>query len=118
MTIKPYVGTNETYKEKAFTFEGKTLISFTCLEATNKIVLHTKELKINSSKLSTNSDSITIIAPPTIDNVTDFTTFTLSKNCVAKSNYTIEIEFSGVILQALYGFYRSSYVSTLDGKTY
>lgn len=116
MTIKPYIG--PTYAEKSFTFEGKTLISFTCLEATNKIVLHTKELKIISSQLLSNSDSISLINTPTVDNATDFTTFTMNKSCVAKSNYTIGIEFSGVILQALYGFYRSSYFSTMDNKIY
>ena len=52
LTIQPYIGTNETYGDKAFTYEGQMNITFECLNATNKLIFHTSaETNIDKSKL-------------------------------------------------------------------
>ena len=114
----PYVGDNITYGTKAFTFNGKVTIHFTCLEETDKIVLHSKDLTITSTSLLPNSNDSSLEENFEIDSKTDFLTLHTNGKLKKKENYAVVIHFSGIILDKLYGFYRSSYTNKLDKKTY
>jgi hypothetical protein len=65
-------------------------------------------LNIISKKLTQNGINIPI-NDQTIDTETDFLTFTASSYLKKDETYRVDIEFTGTILDKLYGFYRSSY---------
>ena len=117
LEIQPYVGNNVTYKEKAFTFTGTVIIHFTCIEETDKIVLHSKELDIKNYSLASNNPEISL-ENFDIDPETDFFTLYANDTFQKNSNYSVKIQFSGVILDKLYGFYRSSYTNKIDNQVY
>jgi len=120
LTIKPYIGTNETYGDKAFTYEGTMKMTFDCLNATNKIIFHTLEQKINSSKLvllnGDGSPSGLSITSTDIDLLRDFFIINLNGACIQSQNYVLVVEYTGVIRVELNGFYRSSYLAS-NGET-
>ena len=107
LEIQPFIGENEP-----FTFNGKVKIYFKCLNETNKVVLHSKDLNITSTKLLYIS-----IREVSIDAETDFLTLFTANSLKKDQNYELEIEFSGFILKTLYGFYRSSYFNKNENKT-
>lgn len=117
LEIKPYISGPDIDGNKSFTFDGNVKIYFECVNETNKIVLHSKGLNIISKKLTEkDSNKVIRIIEQTIDTETDFLTFTntgLSKN----TQYVLDIDFGGRILDELYGFYRSSYFNKAQNKT-
>jgi hypothetical protein len=123
ITIKPYVG--EYYNEKSFTFEGYINISFICLNETNKIILHAKNLFILSTKLFEINNSyfngisyneIFINDDIFYDDIREFAIITLNKDCVKGNNYILSINYTGIISDSLAGFYRSSYLDSNKKK--
>lgn len=122
LQIKPYIGSPSLYGNKSFTFTGEVSINFTCLIPTNKIVLHSKNLDITKYSIeSIESDSIANIElMPQFDKdeKTDFLTFYTTDTLESDSNYTLHIEFSGIIPNKLFGFYRSSYLNKEENKIY
>jgi aminopeptidase 2 len=113
LSLKPYVGPKEIYGDKAFTFEGFQKIHFTCKTPTNRIVLNSLELDLNSESLSLNSETdqsgIRVLKRIEYDQVRQFAMFDMSRDCQKGANYTLSIRYTGKILDVLYGFYKSSY---------
>jgi len=111
--IQAYIGTNETWNEKAFTFDGMMNMHFTCVKPTNKVVFHVKDLFIDESKLELIKNNIqvpSIVKKLEYDDVREFAILNLPSDCEQNANYTLKIVYTGLIGTNLYGFYRSSYV--------
>jgi aminopeptidase N len=116
LTLKPYIGPEEAYKNKSFTFEGKQKIHFTCMDPTDRIVFHSIGSTLNAESLMLESKSDTtdlkVIKSIEYDLVRSFVIIKMSGECQKGSNYTLSFDYGGKILEALYGFYRSSYKDT------
>ena len=111
--MQPFIGTNETYGNLSFTTKGKVFLYFECKNPTNKIVFHAKDLNIDETELNLKSDKdsdLKTLYSMTYDEIRDFVTVPLSRNCVKDISYVLEIRFTGIISDELNGFYRSSYV--------
>lgn len=116
LEIKPYVGPN--YQEKSFTFEGSIEMHFRCVKPTDKIIFHQKDLNLTHKNLSSYNDpELEINSEFKFDYDKDFVTLNFNKNCKKDANYTLGIKFDGVLLDKLYGFYRSSFQDK-DNKKY
>ena len=121
LTIKPYIGTNETYGDKAFTFEGQMKMHLTCIEPTNQIVFHAYELNILENSLAvldSNGQQISLRGKAEYELKRNFMTLTLDQTCKQNSNYTLGIKYTGLISEELDGFYRSSYTDANGSTTY
>ena len=113
LTLKTYVGTNVTYGDKAFTFEGQMAMHFDCSVPTNKIVFHASELDINLNALQLtllSDESKLPIMDIVYEEEREFFTVILNNNCIANSAYKLWIEYSAKIRSDLNGFYLSSYL--------
>lgn len=112
LTIKPYIGTNESYGEKAFTFDGQMKMHFTCVHSTNQIVFHAFNLLINKDTIEVRDSKDQHI--PLKDGLQyeakrNFMTLTMTQKCTVTENYTLALEYRGFINEDLVGFYQSSY---------
>ena len=113
LQIQPYIGTNETYGDKAFTFEGIMNMHFKCENSTNKIVFHINELEIEHLEISSaDAPTISLDSDFQEDYVRQFVIVKMSRNCVEGAMYKLKIEYTGPISRYLYGFYRSSYLDS------
>ena len=113
LTLKTYVGTNVTYGDKAFTYEGNMIIHFDCAQPTNKIVFHASEISINASALQltlASDGSESPILGTEYEEEREFYTVNLNDNCIANRTYKLSIEYSAKIRADLNGFYISSYI--------
>ena len=111
--IKPYIGTFEAYGNKSFTFDGQVNITFTCLNQTDQIVIHSKDLTILETKLFSNlTTEISINSNLKYDEVREFLTIEMKSQCEKDENYTLHIKYIGLISDSLAGFYRSSYTNS------
>ena len=120
LQIQPYIGTNETYGDKAFTFDGVMKINFKCVSPTNRIIFHISGLKINEAalELTSSSDSgLAISGSVEYDAIREFVIVKTNRNCVQNAEYKLKIEYTGPITATLNGFYRSSYKDS-NNKTY
>ena len=117
LQIRPFIGETKLYGNESFTFRGQVSISFTTREFTNKIVLHSKNLEIKNYSISIANESISITQIYK-DEKTDFLTFSTDLFLESGMNYTLKIEFNGIISNKLYGFYKSSYLNKAENKTY
>jgi hypothetical protein len=111
--IKPYIGPFETYGNKSFTFDGQVNISFTCLNETKEIVMHSKDLTILETKLFANdTKELSINKNLKYDEIREFLSIEMSSHCEKNANYTLHIKYIGLISDSLAGFYRSSYTNS------
>jgi hypothetical protein len=111
--IRPYIGTNETYGDKAFTFDGKMNMHFICIKPTRKVIFHSLDLTIDESKLvisSTTDSSIGLSKQVEYDIKREFAIIHLNSDCVKNGKYVLNIVYTGLISSNLFGFYRSSYI--------
>ncbi len=92
------------------------IITFECLNATDKIVFHTsEETNIDEVELKlSGGDGATLnILDTDFDDVTEFYTISLDGECVVSDKlYSLEIHFDAPIRRDLEGFYVSSYFNT------
>ncbi len=120
LEIQPYIGPEEVYGNKSFTFSGRTKIHMTCVSPTKKIVFHGLGLDINGSNLrltlSGNESDIGFDSNLVYDEQNQWFTVNLNGSLEAGSEYVLEIPYTGVINKFLSGFYRGSYVE--NGTTY
>ena len=112
LEIRPFLA------DSNFTFSGRVRIHFTCLEETRSLRLHSKELNVTSFSLIDTNDTVSLLDEYDLDDDTDFLTFHANDTFKENSNYSVNIEFRGVILNRLYGFYRSSYLNKAENITY
>ena len=117
LTIQPFIG--DTYEEKSFTFDGTMIMHLKCKRATNKIVFHSHQLKIDAEKLkieSATDPAMNVDKNIKFDFVRQFVTVFMSKDCVVDAEYMLTIVYEGPISDKLNGFYRSSYIDSNNTK--
>ncbi|CAF0815629.1 unnamed protein product [Brachionus calyciflorus] len=120
LEIKPYVGPKELYGDKAFSFEGQIEMEFLCAKPTNKVMFHQKELKLTLVKFKSEQDPDLKITNPNFefDYKKDFVSAYFDRDCKENVNYSLTVKFEGVILDKLYGFYRSSFLDKQQQRHY
>jgi aminopeptidase 2 len=94
---------------KKLTFDGTVVIDLDVAEDSKSISLHTLELEIHSSKIT--SDGQTVSSSPTVsyNEATQVSKFDFD-NAIAKgSKAQLEIKFTGQLNDKMAGFYRSTY---------
>ncbi len=104
----------------AFTFGGLETIAIKLTKATKEIVLHARELQIQSAEVMYGKgrgamlvDAATIF----FDEKAETVTFAFAKKIPA-GKIELHIEFTGILNDKLHGFYRSKYsIQKKDGKT-
>jgi aminopeptidase 2 len=120
LKIRPYIGEESQYEEKAFTFEGSIKMHFNCSIQTNKIIFHGVGLQIDPTSLqlasSAKNDDTKVDQSFVYDQLRGYYTVDLNKECVAQRDYTLSMKFKGEILTILLGFYRSSYTDVNGQK--
>ncbi len=120
LTVRPYIGTEQLYGTKAFTFEGTMIMYFECSKETSKIVFHANELNIDQNEVVLNdltkNSKINVEKPFSYDDERLYFTVNSTAELISGHNYSLSVPFNGNISTNLYGFYRGSYV--YEGKTY
>ncbi|KAE8738138.1 hypothetical protein FOCC_FOCC016380 [Frankliniella occidentalis] len=104
-----------------FTFDGNALIIVNCVEDTDTIVLHAKELTIDKDAFVIVDDRMTYFAfaqlkSMTLDKTHDFLSLKLDTMMTKGNRYRFVLQYTGILNDNLDGFYRSSY-KTADGET-
>ncbi|XP_065214647.1 aminopeptidase N-like [Planococcus citri] len=97
-----------------FTFSGKVEIEISVRFSTGKVILHSKNLKINSCKLLSTRKSLPNKFK--LDEANEILIIETEETLLYGTGYTLIIEFEGVLNDDMKGFYRSSY--TMDNKKY
>lgn len=122
LTIQPYFKPTQMPE----TYDASIKIHFTCLNDTNKLVLHmnNQDLTINNSTLSLSSSTDASFTSLnnfqwSYDNITNFFKVILTGGRMfrANNNYTFTASFGGKIQANNVGFYRTSYLYTENGIT-
>ncbi|KAL1453598.1 hypothetical protein WDU94_009928, partial [Cyamophila willieti] len=104
-------------KEPDFKYNGKVIITVTCIKDTPDLVLHmNKNLTINYEDVTCNSGNATVNGTKAkshkYDEKLQMLTFTFDKPFAAKQEYRVELSFEGNLNDDMKGFYRSSYKDT------
>lgn len=112
--IKPYIGRNEAWPvEKDHTFEGSIDMHFTCTVPTDRIVFHAADMTIHPDTFtisSTTDTTISVAKSFDYDELREFVSIAMNRECVRGAQYVLSMKYDGKILPTLYGFYRSSYL--------
>ncbi|XP_065214646.1 aminopeptidase N-like [Planococcus citri] len=95
-----------------FIFTGRVEIQVHAKFTTNKIILHAKKLTIKSVKVM---KSLLLQCSHKLDESNDLLIITTAQPLNYDTDYTVVIDFEGVLNDDMRGFYRSSY-SEADGK--
>ena len=115
LEVKTYVGVNENLwpAEKNYQFEGTIKMHLICDKPSDQIVFHSKNLNLSSIEISSDEDkNVEIIRTTEPDVETDFVYVNLKKKCNVKNTYQLTVNFSGLLVNELYGYYRSSYTDS------
>jgi puromycin-sensitive aminopeptidase len=102
LTLKPDL--------EAFIFSGKEIINIVILKETKKIVLHSKDIDIETVKISNRKKEEQFTSKITYD-IENETTIFHFKNKIPKGKFKLSIIFSGILNDNLRGFYKSKYLS-------
>lgn len=94
------------------TFSGKILIQVLIKLATQRIELHSKNLKITSLRVVKNMRLVD--SNYTLEPTNDLLIIETSNKFSYNTEYTVVIEFEGILEEKVTGFYKSSYI--IDGK--
>jgi aminopeptidase N len=124
IALIPYFNTNTPAPEKVFTFDGTVTITLTCIEATDKIIMHAFDIKIeDKSKVVVvtkgSTDALAVKSIEFTDQVKDgkqFFTIMMEQPLEAGSEYDVTIEYQGNLNEDLEGFYRSFYMEGGEKK--
>ncbi|CAF0817363.1 unnamed protein product [Adineta steineri] len=97
------------------TFTGTLLYTFTCLETTNEIVLHLKDLILDNSTIKIINSSLTTSSLPIInswlyDKPNDLIKLKFSSYFIPTHTYTLYLTYSANISRELHGLYISKYI--------
>ena len=117
--IKPYIGPQSQFGDKAFIFEGHMKMHLTCVQPTNQIIFHMVDFDVDETSLqieSVDDSGIKLQGKYEIDEAREFFKMNFTKQFIANKNYTFTIKYEGPLRTELYGFYRSSYVSNGERK--
>lgn len=105
-------------------YYGKVVIKLECVEDTSVLILHMKDIELNSStlKVSSETDSNFTIRTNfkwTYNNLTDMFIANFNENIFKANNiYDFEVEFKGFSKFDNIGIYRSSYTDDTNQKRY
>lgn len=100
---------------RAFAFEGKQTVSVAVKEAVDTVVLHAKDLMVESNVTFTGSDGKEIVSSQvTLDN-TDTTLTMKFPSLLPVGLGSLRMSFRGTLNDQMAGFYRSGYLD-LHGK--
>ncbi|XP_045417664.1 aminopeptidase N [Lemur catta] len=112
VTLRPYLTPNS---DGLYIFKGSSTVRFTCVEATDVIIIHSKQLNYTLTQghrvvLRGVGDS----QPPGIVStelveLTEYLVVHLNGSLVENSQYEMDSEFEGELADDLAGFYRSEY---------
>ena len=97
-----------------FTYTGRVSIDLIVREKTKSVILHAEKLNITSEKtqfrkfLSNKNYQDIVIKNQEYDEETQFYNVTFS-NELSIGNYSLNLYFTGTVVDDLFGFYRSSY---------
>ncbi|KAM4831772.1 aminopeptidase N [Urocitellus parryii] len=114
--LRPYFTPN---KDGLYIFEGSSSVLFTCKEATNVIIIHSK--KLNYTRKQEHMVVLRGVSgsqPPAIDRTelverTEYLVVHLKGYLEVGHKYEMDTEFQGELADDLAGFYRSEY---MDGN--
>ncbi|CAF3134537.1 unnamed protein product [Rotaria sp. Silwood2] len=98
-----------------FFFSGTLFYIFTCLETTNEVVLHQKDLSLNNSSIKIINSSLTtshlpILDSSSYDGYSELVRLKFSSSFIPTQNYTLYLNFSANISHELHGLYISRYI--------
>ncbi|XP_072036065.1 aminopeptidase N-like [Amphiura filiformis] len=104
-----------------FTFSGTSSMQIMCISKTNVILLHGKQLTINTEKVRLElADDFVGTVPDVIDvrlyPENQFILVELEDTLEANSEYLLTVEFEGKLQDDLVGLYRSSYTTPQGDK--
>uniref|UniRef100_A0A8C8ZGF7 Aminopeptidase n=1 Tax=Prolemur simus TaxID=1328070 RepID=A0A8C8ZGF7_PROSS len=112
VTLRPYLTPNS---DGLYIFKGSSTVRFTCVEATDVIIIHSKQLNYTLTQghrvvLRGVGDS----QPPGIVStelveLTEYLVVHLDGSLVENSQYEMDSKFEGELADDLAGFYRSEY---------
>lgn len=101
-----------------FGFNGRETILIEAMETTSEIVLHFKDLAIQSAFLFDEARNLIQANVPQLkDHARELIIFTPDEPLVKGQRYQLFLTFSGLLREDSKGFYRTSYVDN-DGKTF
>ncbi|XP_023224466.1 leucyl-cystinyl aminopeptidase-like [Centruroides sculpturatus] len=112
LEIQPHLGPDN------FKFNGSVNINFACIESTDTIIFHSKglSLSLDRIKILRDSGNDVKILRMDYDEEIDFIILTLLEK-LSLANYSLFIEFEGVLQEQLHGFYYYSYDDNEDNIT-
>ncbi|XP_035669348.1 aminopeptidase N-like isoform X1 [Branchiostoma floridae] len=102
-----------------FTFTGSEQISIQCLESTNYILLNSRLLNITdgSVSLQTATGEDLNVERWFLYPENEFFVVQSTQSLRKGESYVLSVSFSGLLMDDLRGFYRSSYLDSLTGET-
>ncbi|KAK4881205.1 hypothetical protein RN001_004524 [Aquatica leii] len=106
--------------EDSYSFSGRVMIKVKCLEETNQIILHSKNLTIHKSKVIVQDTLEKKSFKPTnidFDEEKDFLIITVGNNLLTSQSYNLFIAYDGILDDNLDGYYKSSYYNSNTNKT-
>ena len=95
-----------------FTFEGIETITLSILKKTKSLILHSKELQIETANITIGEEKV-FAKKISYDEKAETATFLFPKYIPAK-NTKLTIVFEGILNEKMRGFYRSKYI--IEGK--
>ena len=116
-----YIKTNMSlYENINFSQKSSTKITFSCLNPTKTVQLHSSDLQIDSITVTSTSDQTNLVDETSKWTVskddTEFLFVNLKNYCTPNEDYIMEINYTAPILDGLFGFYRSSYIDSIGTK--
>lgn len=101
-----------------FNFSGHVTIQIGVAEPSNSITVHARQINIDSVALTKVSEPTTAIKVSfEVNMVQDFLIITSEDQLSAGDEYLLDINYSGVLREDSYGFYKASYIDE-NGKTH
>lgn len=103
-------------------FDGVVHIDMECLTATNTIILHQSDIKIDNSSINVtdlNNAAFTVnIVSTSYDNETEFYKITLSAQLTKGAKYRLSMNYRADLRTDNVGFYKSFYYDNDRNKRY
>ena len=99
---------------KDFTFSGNEDVKLKVVSPTDKIVLHSLDVKINGGKVLREGKAVASVSDVAYEKETERATLTLDAKLDA-GDVVLQLEFVGELNDKMAGFYRSKY-TTDDGE--
>ncbi|XP_075715569.1 aminopeptidase Ey-like [Rhinoderma darwinii] len=98
-----------------YTFEGVSKAYFTCMSATQNVIIHSNKLNYSKVQLTDENDNHIYSDKHFFAVKTNYLILPLNEQLQHHKKYILHTEFKGELADDLAGFYRSEYVE--DGKT-